>query len=60
MGASTALLFGAKYGGVKAIICDNSFCDLELLAKEMSDGYIPFLPNFLINKILNDIQEYIE
>jgi len=28
MGAATAILYAAKYGGVKAIISDNSFNDL--------------------------------
>jgi pimeloyl-ACP methyl ester carboxylesterase len=28
MGAATALLYAAKYKGVKAIVSDNSFSDL--------------------------------
>ncbi len=31
MGAATALFYTAKYGGIKAIISDNSFSDLETL-----------------------------
>ena len=31
MGAATALLYAAKYGGLTAIVSDNSYCDLEVL-----------------------------
>lgn len=31
MGAATALLYAAKYGGINAIISDNSYSDLEML-----------------------------
>jgi len=31
MGAATAILYAAKYGGIKAIVSDNSYADLELL-----------------------------
>lgn len=31
MGAATALLYTAKYGGIKGIVSDNSYADLETL-----------------------------
>lgn len=31
MGAATGILYAAKYEGVKAMVCDNSFGDLEKL-----------------------------
>ena len=60
MGAATALLYTAKYGGIKAIVSDNSYSDLEVLITELSDDYLPFLPTFLLDGIINSIQEYIE
>jgi pimeloyl-ACP methyl ester carboxylesterase len=60
MGAATAIFYAAKYGGVKAIISDNSFSDLEVLVNELSDEYIPFLPGFLIDTVIDSIQEHIE
>lgn len=60
MGAATALLYTAKYGGIKAVVSDNSYSDLEVLITELSDDYLPFLPTFLLDGIINSIQEYIE
>ena len=60
MGAATAILYTAKYGGIKGIISDNSYADLDMLINELSDGYLPFLPSFLVDGIINSIQEYIE
>lgn len=60
MGAATAILYTAKYGGVQAIISDNSYADLEVLINELSDDYLPFLPSFLVDGIITSIQEYIE
>ena len=60
MGAATAILYTAKYGGIKGIISDNSYADLDMLINELSDDYLPFLPSFLVNGIINSIQEYIE
>ena len=56
MGAATAILYTAKYGGIKAIISDNSYSDLELLINELSDDYLPFLPSFLLESIIDSIQ----
>jgi pimeloyl-ACP methyl ester carboxylesterase len=60
MGAATAILYTAKYGGIKAIISDNSYADLDLLVNDLSDDYLPFLPTFLLDGIINSIQDYIE
>lgn len=60
MGAATALLYAAKYKGVKAIVSDNSFSDLQELVNELSEDYLPILPSFLVNTIMDSIQEYIE
>ncbi len=59
MGAATAIFYAAKYGGIKGIISDNSFSDLEVLVNELSDDYIPFLPGFLIDTVIDSIQEHI-
>lgn len=48
MGAATAILYTAKYGGINAIVSDNSYSDLEILINELSDDYLPFLPSFLL------------
>ena len=56
MGAATALLYEAKYKGIKGIIADNSYADLDVLINELSDDYLPFLPNFLLDSIINSIQ----
>ena len=56
MGAATAILFTAKYGGVQAIIADNSYADLDSVISELSDDYLPFLPSFLLDNIINSIQ----
>lgn len=56
MGAATAILYTAKYGGINAIISDNSYSDLELLINELSDDYLPFLPSFLLDSIIDSIQ----
>ena len=60
MGAATALLYAAKYGGIRGIVSDNSYSDLETLISELSDDYLPFLPSFLFDGIINSIQQYIE
>lgn len=60
MGASTALLYAAKYPGVKAVIADNAFADLELLVNDLANSYLPILPSFLVGSILQYVQEYIE
>lgn len=60
MGAATAIFYAAKYGGVKAIISDNSFSDLEVLVNQLSDDYIPILPSFLVDTVIDSIQEHIE
>lgn len=60
MGAATAILYTAKYGGIKGIICDNSYSDLNRLINQLSDDYLPFLPSFLVDGVINAIQEYIE
>ena len=60
MGAATALLFTAKYGGIRGIVCDNSYADLDKLITELSDDYLPFLPSFLVEGVINAIQQYIE
>lgn len=60
MGAATALLYTAKYAGINAVISDNSYSDLEVLINELSDDYLPFLPSFLLNSIIDSIQSYIE
>ena len=31
MGAATAILYTAKYGGIQGIIADNSYADLDTL-----------------------------
>jgi len=56
MGAATAILYTAKYGGIKGIICDNSYADLDKLISELSDDYLPFLPSFLVDGVINAIQ----
>lgn len=33
MGAATAILYAAKYRGIKAVISDNSFSDLTELVR---------------------------
>lgn len=60
MGAATAILYASKYLGIRAIISDNSFSDLEILVNDLSDQYIPFLPSFLVQTVINSIQEHIE
>ena len=60
MGAATALLYTAKFGGIKGIISDNSYSDLDTLINELSDDYLPFLPTFLVDNIISSIQLYIE
>lgn len=37
MGAATAILYASKYLGIRAIISDNSFSDLEILVNDLSD-----------------------
>ena len=59
MGAATAILYAAKYGGVRAVIADSSFSDLEVLIRELSDEYAPFLPSFLVDVAIDSIQEHI-
>jgi pimeloyl-ACP methyl ester carboxylesterase len=56
MGAATAIFYTAKYGGIKGIISDNSYSDLDVLINELSDDYLPFLPTFLLDGIINSIQ----
>ena len=53
-------MYTAKYGGVKAIIADNAFADLEILVNDLSDDYLPFLPSFMVEGVISSIQEYIE
>jgi pimeloyl-ACP methyl ester carboxylesterase len=60
MGAATAIFYAAKYGGVKAVVSDSSFSDLEVLVNELSDDYIPFLPGFLVDSVIDSIQTHIE
>jgi hypothetical protein len=59
MGAATAIFYAAKYGGIKAIVSDNSFSDLEVLVNELSSDFVPFLPNFLIDTVIDSIQTHI-
>lgn len=52
MGAVTALLYAAKYGGLLGVIADNAFSDLELTCKELKNSYFPILPDFLLDTLL--------
>ena len=60
MGAATALLYAAKYGGVKAIVSDSCFSDLEQVAFELANHRMPIVPGFLLDSLMDSIQQYID
>ena len=37
MGAATAILYASKYLGIRALVSDNSFRDLEILVNDLRD-----------------------
>ena len=59
MGAATALLYTAKYQGVKAIVSDNCFSDLEEVAFDLADHHFPIVPGFVLESLMDSVQEYI-
>ena len=59
MGAVTGLLFASKYGGLKGLILDSPFCDLEVLVKETALGYVT-LPDFVIGMLIDNVRDHIK
>jgi len=53
MGAATALLYGCRDPGIKAMVLDSSFASLEQLVREVVDrAQVRFKPNFAVNAAL--------
>jgi len=53
MGAATALLYGSRDSGIKAMILDSPFASLEQLMREVVDrAQLRFKPNYAVNAAL--------
>lgn len=58
MGAVTAILFAAKYRRVQALVLDSPFSDLTKVIQGLAATNLPMLPNFIVETIVDSIEQH--